>query len=200
MEFLCLDFLNSEWYDGRGHLEDRLRIESWRRRFLQRWGFNRGTSLTGPWPSEMKSLLRLRAVLREIVSQVAAARSPSVSSIDNLNAALRKRIAFPVLRRVGRRFDLGVHVVKKDWVWVMVQVAESATQLLVHADLRRLKVCVNEGCRWAFYDNSKGRTRCWCDSRKCGNTERVRRFRRAQRRKPPALPHRSSTRRSAHRA
>ncbi len=184
MEFLCLDFLNSEWYDGRGHLEDRLQIESWRKRFLQRWGFSRGTSLTNPRPSEMKSLLCLRAVLREIVSRVAAGRSLSATSIDNLNAVLRERVTFPVLLKVGRRFDLEIRTVKKDWTWVMVEVAESTGQLLVHADLRRIKVCINEGCRWAFYDQSKGRTRCWCNSRQCGNTERVRRFRRAHKRKP----------------
>jgi predicted RNA-binding Zn ribbon-like protein len=180
MEFLCLDFLNSEWYDGRGHLKDRLQIESWRKSFLQRWGFSRGTNLTNPRPGEMKSLLRLRAVLREIVSQLAAGRSPSASCIDNLNAVLRERVAFHVLVKAGRRFDLEVHAVRKNWTWVMVQVAESAAQLLVHADLRRVKVCINGGCRWAFYDQSKGRTRCWCDSRQCGNTERVRRFRRAR--------------------
>jgi predicted RNA-binding Zn ribbon-like protein len=184
VEFICLDFLNSEWYDGQGHLEDRLWTESWRKCFLQRWAFNRGTNLTSPLPSEMKSLLRLRAVLREIVSRVAAGRSPSAASINNLNAVLCRRVTFPVLRKVGRRFELSVHAVKRDWIWVMIQIAESAAQLLVQADLRRVKVCVNKGCAWAFYDQSKGRTRRWCDSRTCGNIERVRRFRRAHRRKP----------------
>lgn len=188
MEFLCLDFLNSEWYDGRGHLEDRLQIESWRKRFLQRWGLTRGPSLTTPRPREMKSLLRFRAVLREIVSQVAAGRSPSATLIENLNSVLRKKVAVPVVVKVGQRFDLETHAARNDWTWVMVQVADSAAQLLVHADLRRVKVCVNEGCRWAYYDQSKGRTRRWCDSRKCGNTERVRRFRKAQMRKLPSLP------------
>lgn len=179
MELLCLDFLNSEWYDGRGHLEDRLQIESWRKRFLRRWRLTRGTNLPTPRPKEMKSLLRLRSVLREIASQVAAGRSPSDRLIDNLNSALRKRAAFPVIIKVGHRLELGTDAAKKDWTWVLVQVAESAAQLLVHADLRRVKVCVNEGCRWAFYDQSKGRTRRWCDGRKCGNTDRVRRFRKA---------------------
>src|SRR5215469_3821201 len=85
MEFLCIDFLNSEWYDGRGHVEDRLQIESWRKGFLQRWGFSQGTNFTTPQPGEMKSLLRLRALLRVIVSQVAAGRSLSASGIDDLN-------------------------------------------------------------------------------------------------------------------
>jgi predicted RNA-binding Zn ribbon-like protein len=125
----------------------------------------------------MKSLLRLRAVLRDVVSQVAAGRTPSDRLIDSLNSVLRKRAAFPVLVKAGHKLDLETDAAKKDWTWVLVQVAESMAQLLVHADLRRVKLCVSEGCRWAFFDQSKGRTRRWCDSRQCGNTDRVRRFR-----------------------
>ena len=194
MEFLCLDFLNSEWYDGRGRLEDRLQIELWRKRFLRRWGFSRRMDLTNPRPSEMKSLLRLRACLRQIVSQVAAGGSVSAACIEYLNSVLRRRNTFPVLLKRGRRLDLGTDASRKDWIWVMVQVAESASELLVHADLRRVKVCINEGCRWAFYDLSKGRTRRWCDSRQCGNAERVRRFRKAYKRKPLSVRQQSSAR------
>lgn len=181
MEFLCLDFLNSEWYDGRGQLEDRLQIESWRKRFLQRWGLTQGKDISAPRRNEMESLLRLRAALRDLVSQVASGRLPSTSLVDTLNSLLRERAVFPVLVKAGHRFELATDTDTKDWRWVLVHVAESAAQLLVHADLRRVKVCVNEGCRWAFYDQSKGRTRRWCDGRKCGNTERVRRFRKMKR-------------------
>jgi predicted RNA-binding Zn ribbon-like protein len=33
----------------------------------------------------------------------------------------------------------------------------------------RLKVCLNDECRWAFYDHSNARTSKWCDMRICGN-------------------------------
>jgi predicted RNA-binding Zn ribbon-like protein len=33
----------------------------------------------------------------------------------------------------------------------------------------RLKVCSNDECRWAFYDNSRARTAKWCSMRICGN-------------------------------
>ena len=111
MQFLCLDFLNSDWYDGRGQLEDRLQrvVE---KALLATIGLSRGTHLPTPRPKEMKSLLRLRVVLREIVSQVAADRSPSASPVDRLNSVLRKRAAFPVLVKVGHRVDLGTDVGK----------------------------------------------------------------------------------------
>jgi predicted RNA-binding Zn ribbon-like protein len=50
----------------------------------------------------------------------------------------------------------------------------------------RLKACENVDCFWVFYDNSRNRTRRWCDSRGCGNLIKVRRFRAKRRaeRKP----------------
>jgi predicted RNA-binding Zn ribbon-like protein len=34
---------------------------------------------------------------------------------------------------------------------------------------RRLKVCVNDTCRWAFYDHSRAHTAKWCSMQVCGN-------------------------------
>ncbi|MBB5788048.1 CGNR zinc finger domain-containing protein [Jiangella mangrovi] len=33
----------------------------------------------------------------------------------------------------------------------------------------RLKVCVNDTCRWAFYDESRARSGKWCSMQVCGN-------------------------------
>jgi predicted RNA-binding Zn ribbon-like protein len=41
----------------------------------------------------------------------------------------------------------------------------------------RLKVCPEETCRVAFYDQSKNRSRRWCSMEVCGNRTKVRAFR-----------------------
>jgi predicted RNA-binding Zn ribbon-like protein len=41
----------------------------------------------------------------------------------------------------------------------------------------RLKRCADESCRRAFYDETRSRTRRWCDLGTCGNRARVRRHR-----------------------
>ena len=41
----------------------------------------------------------------------------------------------------------------------------------------RLKLCADESCRRAFYDETRSRTRLWCDRGTCGNRARVRRYR-----------------------
>ena len=54
-------------------------------------------------------------------------------------------------------------------------VARSAAELLTSsAKLGSVKVCGGEGCGWLFVDESRNRSRRWCDSRDCGNRERVR--------------------------
>jgi len=54
-------------------------------------------------------------------------------------------------------------------------VAQSAAELLTSEKLGRVKLCAGEGCGWVFLDESRNGSRRWCDSRDCGNRERVRR-------------------------
>jgi predicted RNA-binding Zn ribbon-like protein len=55
-------------------------------------------------------------------------------------------------------------------------VARSAAELLTSPKLSRVKVCADKGCGWVFLDESRNSSRRWCDSRDCGNRERVRRY------------------------
>jgi|SRR5437868_5683069 len=45
------------------------------------------------------------------------------------------------------------------------------------ASWARLKVCGETGCRWAFVDSSKNRSRSWCSMRICGNRAKTRAYR-----------------------
>jgi predicted RNA-binding Zn ribbon-like protein len=42
---------------------------------------------------------------------------------------------------------------------------------------RRLKVCANPDCRWAFYDRSRNQQGNWCDMAVCGNRIKNRQLR-----------------------
>ena len=41
----------------------------------------------------------------------------------------------------------------------------------------RLKACADEDCRWAFHDQSRNRSRTWCDMAVCGNRAKARSYR-----------------------
>jgi predicted RNA-binding Zn ribbon-like protein len=59
-----------------------------------------------------------------------------------------------------------------------------ATVARAHADgtWSRLKACVHDACRWAFYDHSKNRSGKWCRMEVCGNVEKARAYRERKRR------------------
>jgi predicted RNA-binding Zn ribbon-like protein len=46
-----------------------------------------------------------------------------------------------------------------------------------HGDLRRLKLCRNDACAVAFYDQSKNNSRVWHDMASCGTPLHVREYR-----------------------
>jgi predicted RNA-binding Zn ribbon-like protein len=41
----------------------------------------------------------------------------------------------------------------------------------------RLKICPADTCRWAFYDQSKNRSKRWCSMEVCGNRSKARTYR-----------------------
>jgi predicted RNA-binding Zn ribbon-like protein len=60
------------------------------------------------------------------------------------------------------------------------QVALSAESYFTTADLTRLHSCPGEECGWLFEDQTRNRSRQWCDMGDCGNVAKVRRFRSRQ--------------------
>ena len=50
-------------------------------------------------------------------------------------------------------------------------------EAMVNGTWPRLKACTADDCQWAFYDNSRNRSRTWCDMAVCGNRAKVRSYR-----------------------
>ena len=183
MDLLFVDLVNSEWYDGHGNLEDRLLDQGWRAAFLDRWGLRR----YGPLDRQaVADLGRLRAVLRDLTERLAAGARPTSRQLAEMNAVLARAPVRLELRSTGTGYAVasvpaeGGHPHQQ----LLAEVARSAAGFLAGEDLGRLKVCDNQGCRWAFYDESRNRSRRWCQSTACGNRFKVRRFRERQRRQP----------------
>ncbi|MFE0027325.1 CGNR zinc finger domain-containing protein [Amycolatopsis sp. NPDC059021] len=56
-------------------------------------------------------------------------------------------------------------------------VLAASARLAVRGDWIRLKICPADDCLWAFYDESRNRSRQWCSMRVCGNREKARSWR-----------------------
>ncbi|GAA3552991.1 CGNR zinc finger domain-containing protein [Amycolatopsis ultiminotia] len=70
--------------------------------------------------------------------------------------------------------DAGPALVTTDAV---AAVLAAATRLAIRGDWVRLKICPADDCLWAFYDESRNRSRTWCSMRVCGNREKARSWR-----------------------
>lgn len=60
---------------------------------------------------------------------------------------------------------------------VLGAVLAAATRLTIRGEWPRLKICPASDCLWAFYDESRNRSRAWCSMRVCGNREKARAWR-----------------------
>lgn len=59
-------------------------------------------------------------------------------------------------------------------LWSIVR---SAVDFLTAGDLKRLRACAGHSCDYLFVDGTRNHSRQWCDTRVCGNRERVHRHR-----------------------
>lgn len=176
MERICLDFLNSDWRDwrGSGRRADRLDDPGWLKAFLRQRGLE---APVPPDPATRFALGELRARMRSAVEALAAGGPPDEADVAALNRALEQAAFHPRLVREGKGYRLEQVPSAEGWPLVIGRIAASFAELIAQEDLRRVKICANADCRWVFLDESRNRSRRWCDHRTCGNLIKVRRFR-----------------------
>jgi predicted RNA-binding Zn ribbon-like protein len=167
-----VDLVNSEEWDTFGRLSDHLNSLAWIPYFLQHWHFARPSREDPP----MAKLRALRAALRNSSEALTRGNPIPPAELRAFNEVLN----LSVKRRLFQRqngLQLQFVPASAGWKWILAETARSFVETIVGGESARIKICRNEGCRWIFYDQTKGKTRCWCSSKSCGNRERVRRAR-----------------------
>jgi len=132
-------------------------------------------------PAVGKEALRRAVELREGIFRLLLAaierRAPPASDLCLLNVVLSQ--ALSRLRLNPLPDDLALDWPKEDIPLerVLWPVARSAAEVLSSPDdLSRLHQCAAEDCAWLFLDQSRNRSRRWCDMANCGNRAKARRF------------------------
>lgn len=125
--------------------------------------------------------IALRASLHQLFLAVAEGKSPPQCALDHLNVVMHKTGPW---RRLAVDKSAGPGVIRASWdfadapaVAALGPVAWAAADLLENGGLDRLKECPGPRCGWVFLDASKNRSRTWCSMKTCGNTAKVKRFR-----------------------
>ena len=125
-------------------------------------------------PSDLTGARRLRGAVRALLTANATGEGDREAAALLARLAERHRVALtadpdgtlrPDLSRVTRAEQL------------LPQLLAVIFQAQATGTWKRLKLCQNPECLWAFYDSSKNRSGSWCRSGLCGNRLKNRAYR-----------------------
>jgi predicted RNA-binding Zn ribbon-like protein len=125
--------------------------------------------------------IELREALFRIFAALGAGEDPKPADLAILDREVADALAHRRLVRAGGRFqwELVHGEGRLDRIlWLLV---EDAADLLSSELLDRVKGCGGPDCSWLFLDESRNRSRRWCEMRECGNRAKQRRYQRRQR-------------------
>jgi predicted RNA-binding Zn ribbon-like protein len=170
---LCLAFANTRYWRGSATPTEELN----RPDELLRWA---ATAERLP-PSLAKRIgqaanlfdpaIGLRETIHRCFAATAAGRAPDETDLAALNAALAEAPPRQHVRPGG--WDIGA--AEPSAAALLAPVLWSAADLLVGAQLQRVRQCANPQCGWLFLDNSKSGNRRWCSMSACGNRAKAHR-------------------------
>jgi predicted RNA-binding Zn ribbon-like protein len=118
----------------------------------------------------------LRETLYRAFSAIAQEKTPAAGDLQQINEAALQALQHRCLTRVDKGY-------RWEWRWdegsplerVLWPVAQSAAELLTSDKLYTVRLCEASDCEWLFLDNSRNRSRRWCDMTSCGNRQKARR-------------------------
>ncbi len=129
--------------------------------------------------SALARAIELREAVYDIVAALDAKRSPAAGALETV--ARDMAAAYSTGRLVLHEGTLHwVSGNEDDLDRVLWEVARTVGRLVTSSRLARVRLCAAADCGWLFVDDTKNRSRRWCDMKICGNREKLRRFRARQ--------------------
>jgi predicted RNA-binding Zn ribbon-like protein len=115
---------------------------------------------------DLANAVAVREALREalVANHARAPLPPDAVAVLNA-AAVRAKLGLELTDQaqwLARPAASGVH-------GAIGQLLAIVSEAMALGNWARLKVCVNDTCRWAFYDESRARSGKWCSMQVCGN-------------------------------
>lgn len=186
MEPLWAELINSNRHDylGRGRQEDYLANPDWLTRFVAAWNL---PAFDVKSPHTRRKLDGLRTLLARLAQMLHDGKPLSNRDVSDLNAYLAQEPVVRRLSRDGEGYALQSVPTKRGLNAALAEIATTFADMVASGDPTRIRVCENPDCRWIIYDQSKNRSRRWCEGPTgCGNLIKVRRHRARKRRQAAA--------------
>lgn len=173
MNFLCIDFINSQWYKSHKIFKDPLKDRDLFKSFCEKWDLVHLDTFDGKLTDK---LLEFRDFLNCIVNNLCTKNTICQKDIDEINKYLASLSFCKVLKKEKERYILNIIPDKSNLNQIISKIILSFVEMITNYDIKRIKICKNPECGWFFYDESRNHTRKWCDNT-CASLVKVRRFR-----------------------
>lgn len=125
-------------------------------------------------PRVLSQATTLRDCLRRLFAAAAAGAPVDPTDLETLNTAYRGVLAHRQLVGAGEgiawRWDGTPALDRMLWPVLL-----AAVDLATSERLSRVRECGGERCGWLFLDETKNRSRRWCEMSVCGNRAKARR-------------------------
>jgi predicted RNA-binding Zn ribbon-like protein len=126
---------------------------------------------------DLEDAIRVREALRQMMLANNGDLGDATAALEQLNAAsdaARFSIVFCGICEVAYRPNAaGV-------AGALGRLLSIVADSMAAGTWSRLKVCANDECLWAFYDNARNRSGKWCEMALCGNRLKARTYRARQ--------------------
>jgi predicted RNA-binding Zn ribbon-like protein len=127
----------------------------------------------------------LRAELRRMFRRAIRDEKVAPGDVETLNLLLER---FPAAGRIERSngdWTMSWHSQGGGAEKIFYAIVKSAAELVATERWRAVRECASDDCTWMFLDTSKNHSRRWCEMARCGNRDKVSRFRARSRRTRP---------------
>ncbi len=188
---LCLDFANTaEWHASK-HPEEKLKTYN----DFVKWSLiseiltekeaqkliRKGKKESSRAKEVHKRALELREAIYHVFSGVAKGNIPPKKDMTVINLNLSRTMAQSRLVHAEDGFIWSTSRGEGELDCMLDPIVRSAAELLTSESLGRVKECADDrGCGYLFLDNSRNRSRRWCDMADCGNRAKAKRYYRKQ--------------------
>ncbi len=189
---LCLDFCNSgqgfrspsgmEWIVGFDDLLDWLEATKAMASAQAARIRHAAAESSAAGPDVWARAIRIREALFRVLDARATGRTAPREDLALIEAEYARAMSFARLAWNGEAFAWSLDSSASAPDAALQPIVESAVRLLTSDSLARLRRCGNSTCFWLFLDETRNRSRRWCEMASCGNLLKVRRHREKARR------------------